>query len=286
MRTLSRTEETHALVPGPGSVTWIRAADARNLLAAGCALVLQVAHPTVAAGVAEHSDYRRDPWRRLLRTLDLVTAIVYGDAATAASVAARVRARHRSINGVRPDGVRYHALDPAAYAWVWATLFASIVSSHRRFGLALTRGEQERFWAEWRLLGRLLGVDDGDLPDSLAGYEDYFEAMVRDVLEDNETVRGVLDMIASSRSPPDPPLPAYARPAWLLVRPPAAHTLRLSTIGLLPGPLRERLGLRLTAAERLQLRALAAASRVATPLLPRQLREFGPTYMRLRGPIA
>ncbi len=278
-RLLPTDEEIPALVPGPGSVTWSRAADARTLLAAGYALVLQVAHPTVGAGVAEHSGYREDPWGRLLRTLDFTTSVIYTDPVSAAAVARRIRLRHRRIKGVRPDGRRYHALDPDAYAWVWASLYAAIVDGHERFGSPLARAERERMWAEWRRLGRLLGVREGDLPASLDAYEDYFEEIVQDVLEDNDSVR---DVIASIGTPAGPPLPSYARPAWKIARLPAARSLRLATIGLLPALLRERLDLRLTLGEELELRALGAASRAATPLLPRRLRVYGPTYVRLR----
>jgi len=278
-RLLPTDEEIPALVPGPGSVTWSRAADARTLLAAGYALVLQVAHPTVGAGVAEHSAYREDPWGRLLRTLDFTTSVIYTDPVSAAAVARGIRLRHRRIKGVRPDGRRYHALDPDAYAWVWASLYAAIVDGHERFGSPLAGAERERMWAEWRRLGRLLGVREETLPAGLDAYEDYFEEIVQDVLEDNGSVR---DVIASIGTPAGPPLPPYARPAWKIARLPAARTLRLATIGLLPALLRERLDLRLTLSEELELRALGAASRAATPLLPRQLRVYGPTYVRLR----
>src|SRR5271165_7194283 len=111
-RMLPSEEEAARLWPGPGSITWRYAADARTLLAAGYALVLQVAHPTVGAGVAEHSAYREDPWGRLLRTLDFTTSVIYTDPVSAAAVARGIRLRHRRIKGVRPDGRRYHALDP------------------------------------------------------------------------------------------------------------------------------------------------------------------------------
>jgi uncharacterized protein (DUF2236 family) len=276
---LPTDDELASLVPGPQSVTWQRAADVRTLLAAGYALVMQVAHPTVGAGVAEHSSYRTDPWGRLMRTLDLTTCIVYADPGDAAAVAREVRARHRRIRGTTADGGRYHALEPSAYAWVWASLFDSIVAAHGRFGVPLARIERERFWQEWRLLGRLLGVRERDLPDGLDAYEHYFEDMVQNVLQDNDSVRGVLAAIAD---PGRPPLPAYARPAWSVSRLPAARTLRLATIGMLHPTLRERLQLRLSRAEELELRALGIASRAATPVLPRQLRMFGPTYMRMR----
>src|SRR5260370_7889214 len=80
-RMLPTDEEVLALVPGPDSVTRRRAADACTLIAAGYALVLQVAHPTVGIGVAEHSRYREEPWERLARTPDFTTAFVYSQPA-------------------------------------------------------------------------------------------------------------------------------------------------------------------------------------------------------------
>ena len=70
---LPTDDEVLALVPGRGSITWRRAADARIFVGAGYALMLQVAHPTVGAGVLEHSNYKADPWGRLFRTLDFST---------------------------------------------------------------------------------------------------------------------------------------------------------------------------------------------------------------------
>src|SRR4051794_22131132 len=81
---LPSAEEAAELVPGPDSVTWRISGDARILTTAGYALVLQVAHPTVGAGVAEHSNFREDPWGRLFRTLDYTTIMVYGGAELAA----------------------------------------------------------------------------------------------------------------------------------------------------------------------------------------------------------
>jgi len=105
-RMLPSEHEVPQLVPGPGSVTWRRATDARTFLAAGYALLLQVAHPTVGAGVRDHSDYREDPWGRLLRTLDFTNALIYAEPPLAAAVARGVRARHRRIRGLREDGSR------------------------------------------------------------------------------------------------------------------------------------------------------------------------------------
>jgi uncharacterized protein (DUF2236 family) len=277
---LPSDEEVLGLLPGPGSITWTRAGDARTLIAAGYALVLQVAHPTVGAGVAEHSDFRVHPWDRLLRTLDLTSALIYSEPAAAAAVAREVRARHTSIKGVRPDGSRYHALEPPAYSWVWASLFGSIVAAHERFGIPLRGEDRERFWSEWRQLGRLLGVRDRDLPPTLAGFDAYWEHMVRDVLADNDSVQGV---IATLASPPVPSRLRYAAPAWRLGTLPGARALQLATVGLLPAVLRVRFGLRWSLAKECELRAIAAASRSLTPLMPRPMREFGPSYLHWRA---
>lgn len=272
-------DEVAALVPGPASITWERASDARGFIAAGYALMLQVAHPTVGAGVADHSNFREDPWGRLLRTLDFTNGLIYADPRTAAAIGRAVRGMHKRIKGRKPDGTPYHALEPEPYAWVHITLFDAIVRAHGRFGRPFTAPEVERFYGEWLRLGRLLGVREGDLPQRYAGFPPYFDRMLREVLQPNPTVYDVLDSLSQ---PTAPPLPAALRRAWKLGAPALARGQRLATIGLLPPILAKRLGLRLTRRERLELRAFAAAARSATPLMPEWLLHLGPGYLRWR----
>src|SRR5881397_56153 len=85
---------------GPGSLTWRVNREGALLLGGGRALLLQVAHPLVAAGVAQHSNYREDPWGRLYRTLDLTTKIVFGSTAVAEEAAGRIRHVHQRVHGV------------------------------------------------------------------------------------------------------------------------------------------------------------------------------------------
>src|SRR2546421_676466 len=92
---------------GPDTVTWRVNREAVLLAGGGRALLLQVAHPLVAAGVVEHSRYEADPWGRLYRTLDLTTKIFFGDAAMSGEASRRLRARHAVVRGVAPDGRRY-----------------------------------------------------------------------------------------------------------------------------------------------------------------------------------
>lgn len=261
-------------------MTWRLAGDGRLLAGAGYALLLQVAHPTVGAGVAEHSNFRQDPWGRLLRTLDFTSSMVYGGPGLAAETGRRVRDMHKAIKGVRPDGEPYHALEPEAYAWVHATLADAIVRASERFVRPVPRHELEIFWAEWRRLGRLVGVRERDLPATWAGFGEYFDATVAERLEDTPTVRDVLE---SLDRPPPPELRLVTDSLWRVARVPAAQVMRVGTAGLASPELRAKLGLRWGRVQELELRALGAASRAAGPLLPTSVKGFGPSYLRWRG---
>ena len=269
-----------ALVPAPDSITWQRAGDGRLLMAAGYALLLQVSHPTVGAGVSEHSSFRSDPWGRLLRTLDYTYTMVYGGPQAAGEMGRRIRAMHTRIRGQRPDGLPYHALEPAPYAWVHATLAEAIVTAHERFGCALSAAERERFWREWRALGRLLGIGAHELPDDWKA----FRAYVRSMTEQLERTAAVDEVLEALQRPAPPELPSVVVPAWLLARIPLARVLGLASVGMLGPGLRARFGLSWSAASELQLRALGTALRAATPLMPAWLANTGPGYLRRRGP--
>ena len=272
-------EQWSALAPHPGTLTWRRADDARVLLAAGYALLLQVSHPTVGAGVSEHSRFRSDPWGRLLRTLDYACTMVYGGPRAAGEMGLRIRAFHRQIRGVAADGRPYHALEPDAYAWVHATLAAGIVLAHERFVRPFDVGECELLWSEWRALGRLLGVRSEDLPASWEGFCSYLAVTVEERLERTAAVEEVLEALAR---PAPPALAAVYRPLWPVARRQLGHLVRLTTVGLLPPSLRERFGTRWTRADELELKVLEAGLRAATPLMPPSLRNTGPGYLRWR----
>src|SRR2546430_3183767 len=109
--------ELEGILVGPDSVTWRSTSDARLYAVMLYPLLLQVAHPTVGAGVRDYSDFDRRPWERLLRTIDYVSVLVYGGR-EAARAGRRLRAIHRRFKGIREDGEPYHALEPKAYAWV------------------------------------------------------------------------------------------------------------------------------------------------------------------------
>jgi len=269
--------EAEQILVGPDSVAWQRVSDIRLYLAMLYALLLQVAHPTVGAGVRDHSDFERRPWHRLLRTVDYVTLLVYGGH-RAIPAGRRLRALHRRFTGVREDGRRYHALEPSAYAWVHATLIDTYVTGHAHFGSPMTPGEIERFYGEYRRLGRLIGVRERDLPPTWRSFRDYFERMTAEELTRTQSVDRVLRAV---RRVPPPPLPIPDL-AWRAFRLPAADALRLGGVGPMSPALRERLGIRWTRRDAAKLRALEVASRSLTPLLPERLRITGPAQLRYR----
>ncbi len=276
-RLLPSEDEYPELAPGPGSITWRKASDIRLSAGSGYALLLQVSHPTVGAGVADFSKYQSDPWGRLVRTLDYVHGTIYGGPELAGEIGRRVRAMHHRFRGVREDGKRYSALEPDAYAWVHATLAVSIVDGHRLFGSPFTAAEEDEFWAQWRRVGRLVGVRYRDLPERWRDVRPYFDDTVEHVLENTRAVQDLLRALA--RPAPPPGMPAAA---WRLVAPPLAGQGLLIATGMLPPVLRERFGLRWTRAHEAAFRALGAASRASGPLLPHQLRVTGPLHLRSR----
>jgi uncharacterized protein (DUF2236 family) len=235
----------------------------------------------VGAGVTQHSNFKEDPWGRLLRTLDYTSSVVYGGPDLAWEVGRRVREMHKRIKGVRPDGERYHALEPRPYAWVHATLAEAIVRAHNLFCQpALRPDETARFWEEWRRMGRLVGVRYDDLPETWPGLLAYFDEMVETELEDTEAAQ---DVLVSLLRPTAPPLPALHRDwVWRVVSWPSTKAGSLATLGMLPPTLRSRLGVEWGPAKERRFRALAALTRRARPLMPPQARNFGPHYLRWR----
>lgn len=269
--------ETDSIIVGPDSVVWRRASDIRLYLVMIYALLLQVAHPTVGAGVRDFSDFEQRPWSRLLRTVDYVTLLVYGGP-RAVGAGRRLRELHTRFRGVREDGQPYHALEPSAYAWVHATLIDTYVTGHAHFGTPLTAQETECFYGEYRRLGRLIGVREGDLPQTWSGFRSYFERMTNEELVHNESVDRVLRAI--HRVPPPPgPVPD---PLWRAVRIPASEALRLGGVGPMGGDLRRRLRITWSRRDEACFRSLALAARSLTPVLPQRLKVTGPAQLRWR----
>ncbi len=235
--------------------------DPRYFFGAGYALLLQVAHPTVGSGVRDHSNFQADPWGRLMRTTDYLYLLVYGGRGRP-PMGRRLRELHKSIKGVNPDGSRYHALEPEAYAWVHATLIEATFVTGERFVGGISAADRERLYAEYMPLGRLVGVRPGDLPETLAEFRDYVDTMIAERLVRHETVDLLIDLLeqpgAAGRAGDRPALAAVAGRALAgAARPRRSGCCRRCCASVSGCGGRD--------AQQAELRALGAASRALTP---------------------
>ena len=133
--------------PGPDSLSWRYAGDIRAALLLPRAALLEAMHPVVGAGLSEFSTFMADPWGRGARTRESMITSTYGGPAAIAETA-RIRALHRDFKGVDEQGRRYTALDPEAYAWVWATVYQAVADSRLHFARPLTAEAQARLFGE------------------------------------------------------------------------------------------------------------------------------------------
>ena len=144
---------------GPGSVSWKIIGDISAFLGGIRALLVQSAHPEVAAGVEDHSRYRQDPLGRLNRTSFYVTTATFGAMPEVGDVVAAVNAAHRNVSGRSSRNLPYRADMPDLAAWVHNTLTESFLVTYQVFGPPLQTQEADRFVKEQTQIGRLMGAD-------------------------------------------------------------------------------------------------------------------------------
>ncbi|MBJ7520148.1 MAG: DUF2236 domain-containing protein [Solirubrobacteraceae bacterium] len=264
---------------GPDSVTWRVFGDLTYVLGASRRLLMDVAHPTIAAGVREFSVFQTDPWGRGERTLAMILGVVYGHE-DALATAQRLREGHQAFRGTTPDGARWSALEPEAFHWVHASIVDGVWTQQRLLGRGWAPREVERFYDEMREVGRLYGVRDRDMPTSWPRFRSWFDEVVADGLERSDMTDAVLHVAAHPTPPPVPILrhrPVWALPGWA-----GGRLNLLITGGLLPAVLRERLGVRWTPAHQHAFAANAAVLRATVSRLPARLRLLPDAYEATR----
>ena len=246
------------------SMFWRVNREMVSLLAGGRALLMQIAHPKVAAGVAEHSRFKEDPLGRLHRTMNTMWSIVFDEAAAARASLERVRSVHGKVRGVVAQneasftGARYDALDPDLLLWVHATLIDSGMVAYDNFVAPLSPVEASRYYEESKILARLFDIPEGLVPASLADFQAYMKA----TLAGNQIAVG-----PSARTLAKEIL--YSLP-WLLK--PAGPLFRLITAGLLPAELRKAYGLGWNQRREKTFKLSTLTIRTLLPLVPRPLR--------------
>jgi uncharacterized protein (DUF2236 family) len=182
------------LAGGPDSVSWEIHGDLASLVVAGTAAILmEVLHPSVMAGVFTQSSYRTDPLRRARNTLGYVLRTTFGSTPGASRVIESVKRVHARIEGVRPDGVAYRALDPELIAWVHTCIPWAVMTAYDRYRRRLSEAEKNRYLAEQAVIGRMGGADW--VPETVSELEAYVERM-RPLLSMNEQTQSFLSFLA------------------------------------------------------------------------------------------
>jgi uncharacterized protein (DUF2236 family) len=240
-------------------------------LAGPRALLMQAAHPLAVAGLLAHSSALEEPYERLARTARVLDAIAFGSRRDAERLTARVRAMHRRVRGrlahdvgPYPAGTPYRADDPELLLWVLFTLVDSGMAVYRKYVGALSRAEQAALWQDYRVVGRLFGLRDGDMPAGLAELAAYRRAML-------EGDRLFVSGWARERARAivlEPPVPLAARPLLELAN--------FVTIALLPDRIRDQYGFARVPPVFVRKALVGAGAeyvkRAVVPLLPARLR--------------
>ena len=235
---------------GPDSVTWRVLSNPASVFIGGItAVIFELAEPRVRSGVWDHTDFRRDPARRVRQTGLATMAFTYGSMRDVEALTARVRRLHDRVRGTTPDGQAYQANDPELLTWVYVTAGYGFMSAYLRYvNPRLTRAEQDRYYAESLRACRYYGVNR--MPVSILEVERYLETM-QPRLRRHEIVEEFLDLVWN--------VPLVAAQALPLQR-----MLVQAAVGLLPPWARELLelekGHRLRRAVRPLVRATVALS--------------------------
>jgi uncharacterized protein (DUF2236 family) len=231
---------------GPGSMTWPVAGDAAVFVGGIRALLVQAAHPEVAAGVAAHSRYREDPLGRLSRTAAHVTAVSFGAGPEVERAVAQVRRRHGPVSGVSERGRPYDAADPGLAAWVHNALTDSFLAAYQAYGARPCSGhDADRYVREQGGAGVLLGA--APLPGTAAELATWIEG--HPALAPSPGAREAVGFLRR------PPLPAGIRPAygWLF----------RAAVAITPGRVREVIGVPARRGDLQAGRVVVAALRAA-----------------------
>jgi uncharacterized protein (DUF2236 family) len=201
------------------------------------ALLMQAAHPLAVFGLLAHSTALDEPYERLARTAKTMNTIAFGSCTDADRITRGVRAMHRRVSGRLPEqvgsyaaGTTYRADDPDLLLWVLFTLADSSLVVYRRYVHSLSRAEEAAFWDDYKVVGRLFGLEDADMPATLEELDEYRVRM----LEGDELVVTDWARRRARQIVLEPPVPMLARPLL--------ETVNFVTVALLPDSIREQYG--------------------------------------------
>jgi uncharacterized protein (DUF2236 family) len=247
-------------------VSWRVNAEPAAFLGGGRALLLQVAHPKVAAGVEQHSTYATDPWGRLFRTVDVMAKLAFASPEVSAARAKLLERMHKRVTGETADGEQYRAMDPDLLLWVWATLTDTALLMYEFVRRPLSPATRGRYYDESKLLAHACGVPVGMCPETWDDFTAYFGRVVAEDLRVTAAGRSV------AHATMVPPLP---RPLGQV----AAVPNQLVTAGLLPPNVRRGFGFDWDDRREQELRRFLRRFAFVNRLTPRPIREAGMRHL-------
>ena len=234
------------------------------LLAGGRALLMQLAHPKVAAGVAAHSRFQEDPLGRLYRTMSRMWSIVFDEESQAREALRQVEIVHKRVRGYVPvdeashGGAAYDASDQDLLLWVHATLIDSAMVAYDLFVAPLNGAERADYYNDSKKLAALFGIQEKNIPSSVEVFDDY----MTDILANG----GILPGPTARNLAVDVLYPS----PWILK--PGGPIFRLVTAGLLPATLREGYGLKWNERKERTFLSVAKTIRLLVSVMPGLIR--------------
>ena len=232
------------------------------------ALMMQASHPVMFEGFFIKTEAKEAAHARLARTATIMNTIYFGRRDDADQMTDRVRAVHAQINGVLeepagkyPAGTPYAADDPQFLLWTLAALVDSADQFYRLYVEELTRDERDALWGDYRLVGKLFGLKEDEMPATIEGFDAYMTEMVEgDQLFVTESARDESLAIVLN-----PPAPIYMRGL--------VEAVNFIIIGSLPEKIRRGYGLSWDPLrETMRVGGAAYTKRVLLPLLPQMIR--------------
>jgi uncharacterized protein (DUF2236 family) len=264
---------------GPGSVAWKVNREWIVLLGGARAVLMQLAHPLVALGVSNHSDYMTDPFGRAERTFLRGEELTFGATRLARQAARTINNQHKHVHGHLPmdagdfaKGTRYDARDPELLLWVHATLVDTLLLSYKIFVGPLTHAEEEQYYQESKKVAHLLGLPPEQMPRGIDDLQHYVHEMVH-----SNRLAPTIQARELAFQTLFPPAPGQLRPLM--------HVNLNITNALLPQPVREIYGFEWSKRQQRAFELSARSVRLVVPRMPARLRELPITRRLMRGEI-
>jgi len=262
---------------GPGSMTWKVGREWVVLLGGTRAVLLQIAHPLVALGVHNHTDYMTDPFGRAERTFKRGEEMAFGHTGLARQSARTINNLHKHVHGQLPldagcfpQGTSYNARDPELLLWVQATLVDTVLQCYQLFVEPLTHAQEEQYYQESKEVAHLLGLLPEHMPEGIDDLKQYVYTMVQ-----SNRLAPTLQARELAFQTLFPPTHNAFRPLM--------HLNLSITNALLPQPVREIYGFEWNKYQQHTFELATRSMRLIVPRMPRGLRELPLTRRLMRG---